>query len=148
MPHEMTQDNKARSIESFNRAGVEGVDRKASPVKLCWVFPGEGALRYLTLKPVKVQKYTCVKRGKRSLSDSVVVMTKRNRILLGKFALFTLQFVNIINITGNSTSITYHLHKTTTTTTRGLIMTVLQDCTFIHNLPSAREIDIKRMRKN
>lgn len=76
-------------------------------------------------------------------------MTKRNRMLLGRFALFTLQFVNIINITGNSTSITHHLHKTTTTTiTRGLIMTVLQDYTFIHNPPSVREINIKRMRKN
>ena len=71
-------------------------------------------------------------------------MTKRNRMLLGRFALFTLQFVNIINITGNSTSITHHLHKTATTTiTRGLTMTVLQDCTFIHNPPSAREINIK-----
>ena len=27
MPHEMTQDNEARSIESFNRARVEGLDR-------------------------------------------------------------------------------------------------------------------------
>jgi len=27
MPHKMTQDNEARSIEKFNRARVEGLDR-------------------------------------------------------------------------------------------------------------------------
>ena len=43
MPHEMTQDNEARSIESVNRTRVERLDRSL-PLEN-FVFPGEGALR-------------------------------------------------------------------------------------------------------
>ena len=117
------------------------------PCKTLLSIPRGGSVGVTYLKAPKVQKLL-VLRTESNLGDSVVVLDKEKSHVTWEICIVYVT-VNIINITGNLTTITHHLHKTTTTTiTRGLIMTVLQDCTFIHNPPSAPEINIKRMRKN
>ena len=68
---------------------------------------GSVGVTYNYLKARKSTKVTCLikelnqKRKTLRLVIRWLSVTKRNRMLLGRFALFTLQFVNIINITGN-----------------------------------------------
>ena len=122
------------------------------PCKTLLSIPRGGSVGVTYLKAPKVQKLLVLRTESKEenapLGDSVVVLDKEKSHVTWEICIVYVT-VNIINITGNLTTITHHLHKTTTTTiTRGLIMTVLQDCTFIHNPPAAREINIKRMRKN